>query len=176
MEVLKGDLRYFEIIDLLNFLTKSKVEGVVHFDNGYEVWVKGEEIVGAKPSLEKILGLKKGKFVFSYEKISIPPFRMPFKDVKKLYDKILKEQKKYLRNVLPGWESIPIVKISETLDKIELTKDEWNIFSLIDGKHSLEKIFQRLGGYDKIEFLKIMAKLYVKGAIDFKVKKGRLKI
>jgi len=166
-EVLKAELEYISVVEILYFLTinkktgkikiKSNEEGEIYIEDGKCTHAKFKDLEGIDAIFELSL-LKEGY-------ISFYPNELPSKktisgDARILFEEVERRSKEIrdLENKIPPLDAV-LLKSDKTPDEtLKLRKNDWKILSLIDGKRKLREVIFESGiglfeAYRSIYFL-----------------------
>jgi len=166
-EVLRAELEYITLVEILYFLTinkktgklkiKSNEEGEIYVEDGKCTHAKFKDLEGIDAIFELSL-LKEGN-------ISFYPNEFPSKktisgEIGKLFEEVERRSKEIrdLEKKIPPLDAV-LLKSDKTPDEtLKLRKNDWKILSLIDGKRKLREIIIESGiglfeAYRSIYFL-----------------------
>ncbi len=183
---LKGNLKDFELGDLLQLLHMSGKNGALKIDsssgvatiyveNGIIKHVECNETEG-EVAMAKIMQWKEGLFEFlpstssSKNTINLPIPNLLLDIARKI------DEWKVIEKVIPSLESIFEIEPNPDtdVDEIELTSNEWKILSRVDGSKSIKEIAKSLK-MDQFETAKIFYGLATSGLIRIKQKEHLVK-
>ncbi len=166
-EVLKVDLGYFSVVDVLYFLSMNKKTGklTVKSQQVGEVYIEEGKCSHAK--LGKMEGLD-ALFeisLFTEGSLNFEPNTLPEKktlsgDTGVLFEEVEKRSKEIrnMENKLPPLNSVLLKSENPPDEKLKLRKNDWKILSLVDGKKGLREIISESGvgifeAYKSVYFL-----------------------
>lgn len=178
---LKGNLKDFELGDLLQLLHMSGKNGAlkinsssgsatIYVENGIIRHVECNETEG-EVAMAKIMQWKEGLFEFlpdtssSKSTINLPIPNLLLDIARKI------DEWKVIEKVIPSLESIFEIEPNPDtdVDEIELTPNEWKILSRVDGNKNIKEIAVSLN-MDQFETAKIFYGLATSGLIRIKQK------
>ena len=151
---LEGNLEDFELTDVFQLIQLGQKNGslrikgledvgIVYFKDGAVVHAKTNYLQG-KSAIAHILSWRKGRFVFtpgeeSLERTVDLPIQQVILEAARLIDELKRIQK-----VIPVFDAI--VQVIEEpdahIENINLTPEEWKVFSIIDGRLTIKEIIQ----------------------------------
>lgn len=178
---LRGDLKDFELGDLLQLLHMSlkngalkissqKGEGIIYVENGIIRHVElGEE--EGEIAMAKIMQWKEGTFEFFTDikspknTINLPIPNLLLEIARKI------DEWKVIERIVPSMDVVFEIEPNPDTDveEIELKQNEWKVLSRIDGKKSVKEIAESLK-MEPFETAKIFYGLATSGLIRLKQK------
>ena len=167
MEVLRAEISYISVVEVLQFLSmnkktgkikiKSRYEGEIYIEEGKFTHAIFNDLEGIDALFELSL-LKEGYLTF--EPNILPPKKTMGGEPVKLFEEFdrRKREIREIENKLPPLDAILLKSEDISFEKLNLRKNDWKILSLIDGKKKLrEVIFEsQIGlfeGYKSVSFL-----------------------
>lgn len=166
-EVLKAELEYVSVVEILYFLTinkktgklrvKSNEEGEIYIEDGKCTHAKFKDLEGIDAIFELSL-LKEG--YISFYPNEFPPKKTISGEMGKLFEEVERRSKE-IRDIeknIPPLDAI-LLKSDKAPDQtLKLRKNDWKILSLIDGKRKLREVIAESGiglfeAYRSIYFL-----------------------
>jgi len=166
-EVLRAELEYITLVEILYFLTinkktgklkiKSNEEGEIYIEDGKCTHAKFKDLEGIDAIFELSL-LKEGN-------ISFYPNEFPSKktisgEIGKLFEEVERRSKEIrdLEKKIPPLDAVLLKSDKAPDETLKLRKNDWKILSLIDGKRKLREIIIESGiglfeAYRSIYFL-----------------------
>jgi len=166
-EVLKAELEYISVVEILYFLTinkktgkikiKSNEEGEIYIEDGKCTHAKFKDLEGIDAIFELSL-LKEGYILFYPNEF--PSKKTISGDARILFEEVERRSKEIrdLENKIPPLDAV-LLKSDKTPDEtLKLRKNDWKILSLIDGKRKLREVIFESGiglfeAYRSIYFL-----------------------
>ncbi|MEO0276460.1 MAG: DUF4388 domain-containing protein [candidate division WOR-3 bacterium] len=184
MEVLRAEISYISVVEMLHFLSinkktgkikiKSKYEGEIYVEDGRFTHATFNNLEGIDALFELSL-LKEGTLTF--EPNVLPPKKTMGGEPVKLFEEFDRRSREIreMENKLPPLDAVLLKSENATFEKLKLRKNDWKILSLIDGKKKLrDVIFESQIGL--FEAYKSVAFLIEKGLIfDPEEEKRRIK-
>lgn len=153
-EVLKADLGYFGIGEVLYFLSmnkktgrlrvKSYKEGEIYIEDGKCTHAVVNEVEGLDALLEISL-FTEGSLDF--EPNIIPEKKTLSGEIGVLFEQVERRSKEIrdLKNKLPPLDAILIKSDNPPDERLKLRKTDWKILSLVDGKKKIREIISQAG-------------------------------
>lgn len=166
-EVLKADIGYFSVVEVLYFLSmnkktgkltvKSQQEGEIYIEEGKCSHAKLAEMEGLDALLEISL-FTEGSM--NFEPNILPEKKTLSGDTGVLFEEVEKRSKEIrdMENKLPPLDAVLLKSENPPDEKLKLRKNDWKILSLVDSKKSLRQIISESGigifeTYKSISFL-----------------------
>ncbi len=153
---LEGNLEDFELTDVFQLIQLGQKNGslrikgsddvgIVYFKDGTVVHAK-TNILQGKSAIAHILSWRKGRFVFtpgeeSLERTVDLPIQQVILEAARLIDELKRIQK-----VIPVFDAVVqvIEEPAAHIENINMTPEEWKVFSIIDGRLTIKEIIQNI--------------------------------